>query len=527
MLSKLVYHLVSFLYGGTLINFCLSKFGRTLCALVLGCVACFGFAPYELWIVTMGAMVLLMILLSGLKSKGAVFYTSYIFFVSYLCASAHWMNYVMHGFAQMPLPVCWLILILGMSLVAIQYAFFIMVAFIFARSKKEVFVFFFIPVAIGAADFTSTVLFSGLPWFNFGHTVFEGPFASFHPLLGVRGTSILMMLCSAAVAMAALRRFLFLPVAAIITFIGVMLAPITYTHEDKALDVAMVQGNIAQEIRLNSQTAAQSLGTYWDATRDLLGKHELVIWPEAALPFYLNDAIDVIKDLNLAASDKKSALVLGILRRNDNNRYNSLVALGDLGDKGVQIYDKRHLVPFGEFVPFDSILRPLGHVFDLPMSSFSPSQITPAPIEIKKTKLIPIICYEAIFPEDAQVMDSSDVGALLMISNNSWFGDTKGPLQLFNITRIRALELQKPMLHSTTNGVTALIDFNGKYQSAKRDEFQILEGSIKTRTGQTPYSKIGPWGALILMLILLALGIAKRLMKVDERAESFKNLVRP
>ena len=537
MLAKALFFLLNILHGSYLTAFCLSKKGRFLCALILGIAGSLGYAPYDLWIVTLGALTLLLVLLAGLKSKGAVFFTVLTFFTALFATSLSWLNFVMEGFGQMNAAMSWFCTVLLSMYLALHYAFFSIPAFSFSRGKKAAFICFCMPAAIAAADFSSGVLFTGFPWMYLGNTALSGPFSAFLPLSGARGTGILMSLCAGCVAMAALRRYLFLPFAGVIVFAGLMLQSVQYTKDGVSISTACVQGNIPQSIRLSQAGIQSSVAVYWDLSRELLGKFDMVVWPEAALPFYMNDAMELLGDLNAAAASKKSALVTGVLRRDGEEKRNSIVVLGDTQDRAVdedqgvgriQYYDKRYLVPFGEFVPFAEVLRPLGRIFQIPMSDFKAPQNAQLALSIKGIKFIPAICYEAIFPEAPLAFDDDEAGAILMISNDAWFGTTRGPYEHFNIARIRAMELQKPMLRVTNNGITALIGPDGKIVKAlPRDERAVLETKLVARSGRTPYAEAGAYVAFVLMLLLVVAGIFISRRHVDENKEKFKELVRP
>lgn len=528
MFSKFIFLLLKILHGSTLIAFCLSKPGRIICAASLGLAGTLGYAPYDLWLVLLGSITLLFILLSGLKSAKAVFATVLTYFACLNLASLSWLNFVMEGFGGMPTFAAWAVTALFALYLALHYALFAALAKHFSKRRQAVFIFYFLPASFAAADFTVGQFLSGFPWMYFGNTALQGPFASFLPLIGVRGTSVLMTFTASAVAMAALRRYLYLPAAGLIILSGIMLTGVSYTQASSEHDVALVQGNLEQSVRLGPDAFQKSLAVYWEASRDLLVKHSLVIWPEAALPFYLNDAMDVISDLDSAARASDSNLVTGVLRRDENGRYNSIAVLGKRDSNAIQIYDKRHLVPFGEYVPFESLLRPLGKIFNIPMSDFTAPEHATLPLKIQGVTYIPAICYEAIFPELALSLDSKDAGAILMLSNDGWFGNTRGPLQHFNIARARTLELQKPMLRITNNGISALIGPDGIAQKMlPRNEEAVLETKFTQRNGQTPYSRIGSWGAFLIMLMLVTGGFITSRMKTDEKAERFKELVRP
>lgn len=528
MLQKMLMGLFTLLDGSNLKALCLSRWGKILCALILGVTATLGYAPFELWPVTVGTLVMLMLLLMGLKTRRAVFVTVLCYFIAMNASSLSWLNFVMEGFGGMSAPVAWFVVLVFSCYLGLHYAFFATLAFRFGGQSRAAFIFFYLPAAFAAADFTVGFLLTGFPWMYFGNIAIRGPFATFLPLIGARGTSLLIVFTAASVAMAASRRYLFLPAAGVIIFVGVLFSGISYTTQGSETRVAMVQGNIPQEVRFNPMAASQSVAVYWSNTRALLEDHELVIWPEAALPFYMNDALSLIRDLDTAAKTSHTTLITGILRLDDHGAMNSILALGDTGIDGMQVYDKRKLVPFGEFVPLDALLRPLGKIFNIPLSNFTWPAAPAAPIQSGSLKLIPAICYEAIFPETVAATDSEEAGAILMVSNDAWFGNTRGPLEHFNIARIRAMELQKPMLRATNNGITAIIDAFGKVEEmVPRDAEIVLDGKLTARLGQTPYSKSGPWFTLILMLLLIAGGITAGRIKSDPITESFKDLVRP
>ncbi|MDY6471159.1 MAG: apolipoprotein N-acyltransferase, partial [Succinivibrio dextrinosolvens] len=191
-------------------------------------------------------------------------------------------------------------------------------------------------------------------------------------------------------------------------------------------------------------------------------------------------------------------------------------------------YQKRKLVPFGEFVPFEDILRPLGSIFVIPNSSFSYGPDEQLPITINNHKFIPAICYEAIFPEVISSMDSEQTNGIIMVSNDSWFGPTQAPQQHLNIARMRAMELQKPMLRCTNSGITAYIDENGKVvDRLPQDQEGVLTVQFSPVKGQTFYSKYGTQTLFLILLILLFLGIRGLRQKDDPTKETMSKLVRP
>jgi apolipoprotein N-acyltransferase len=188
---------------------------------------------------------------------------------------------------------------------------------------------------------------------------------------------------------------------------------------------------------------------------------------------------------------------------------NSAVAFDRAADANQDIgfYHKRHLVPFGEYVPLENQLRGLIQFLDLPMSDFAAGPDPQPPLRAAGARFATTICYEMVYPDIARA--SADTNALLTISNDAWFGRSIGPLQHQQMAQMRALENGRPMIRSTGNGVTALIDQHGNV-TARLPQFEaaVLLGAIQPMTGVTPYMRTGTWPALAfcsLLLVALAL----------------------
>ena len=189
----------------------------------------------------------------------------------------------------------------------------------------------------------------------------------------------------------------------------------------------------------------------------------------------LEESGDLLNDLNTVVNSKSARLITGIqhIDLDTKESFNSMILLGDKDNfsfDNLARYDKKHLVPFGEIVPFEKYLRPLGSIFNFPMSGFSKGQEQQDPFNVFSFNLLPVICYESIFPELIRNADNAEINGIVMVSNDGWFGKTRGPLEHLAIAKIRALELQKPILRSTNNGVTAIIDAQGNIASIPADE---------------------------------------------------------
>lgn len=400
------------------------------------------------------------------------------------------------------------------------------------RFFKNAFLLGFLPAALVLADYIIGVLFTGFPWMYVGYTTVDSPFASFAPLVGVRGISLLFFICAGAIALAIERRYVYLPVAGFIFFVSIIIMGIKYVTPMEPIKVAGIQGNIEQSIKWDPNHTIPSIKKYMNLTSPELGKNDVVIWPESAMPVYVQQIVPLLDDLNFLANEQETALLMGIQRVTPNKlSYNSMYVFGQSKNLfDAQIYDKRHLVPFGEVVPFENLTRQLGSIFNFPMSSFSPGALDQEQIHIEKfdLKFIPALCYESIFPELMLSMHSDETNGIIMISNDSWYGDTRGPIEHLAIARMRSMEMQKPMIRVTNSGITAYIDELGAIvERLPSDEEGVLHMQYVPTSGTTPYAKGGIYIFIVMVLATIALGFMLRRVRQDAVQQQFNDMIRP
>ena len=215
--------------------------------------------------------------------------------------------------------------------------------------------------------------------------------------------------------------------------------------------------------------------------------------------------------IDKAAKVNQTALLTGIPTQdwNSGKYYNSVLALGTARGQ----YDKTRLVPFGEYVPLEGLLRGLIRFFNLPMSSFSLGAQDQPLLTIAGEPIATAICYEIVYP-DLVARISREATLLLTVSNDAWFGDSFAPQQHMQMARMRAIENAKPMLRGTSNGVTAMVDHRGKIEK-QLEQFSVgeLRGNIAPRAGQTIFAKTGSWPVVIMALLICGGLIIRRLLR--------------
>ncbi|PKF72085.1 apolipoprotein N-acyltransferase [Pseudomonas fluvialis] len=362
---------------------------------------------------------------------------------------------------------------------------------------------------------------TGFPWLYAGYSQLDGPLRGLAPLGGVWLLSFVLALTAALLCnLLQLRR----QHLALASGLSLLLGPWllaqalnehAWTHaKGEPLRVAAIQGNVEQNLKWDPDALEAQLALYRDMTL-ASPPAELIVWPETAVPVLKEYAEGYLAVMARIASDRQAALITGVPLRQVNAAgerrfYNAITVLGE----GQGTYLKQKLVPFGEYVPLQDLLRGLIAFFDLPMSDFARGPAQQPLLQAKGLRLASYICYEAVYPEFAAEL-ARDSDLLLTISNDTWFGRSIGPVQHLQMAQMRALEAGRWMIRATNNGISVLIDPQGRIQSRIPPfEAAILYGEVQAMQGHTPYLRFGSLPlAILAALILLATLLANRLGK--------------
>jgi apolipoprotein N-acyltransferase len=354
---------------------------------------------------------------------------------------------------------------------------------------------------------------TGFPWLFAGDAQLHTWLNGWAPLLSVYGLSFFSAISAAAIYYSVIKRNLHYLVLLIVWPIGLILQNIQWTHPTGELTVSAVQGNIAQEIKWLPEQRRKTIDAYLEQTR-LHWDSDVILWPETAVT-ELKDRFQVQLDfINEEGLDNKTAIITGIPFRYTDGPFigefhNSILAIGT----GAGLYHKQKLVPFGEYIPFEGLIRGLLPFFDLPMSSFKKGESSQDLLKVDNGDslflLAPFICYEIVYPEFvANMAKESDL--LITISNDAWFGDSLGPKQHMAIAQMRALETQRYLLRSTNTGITALVNNKGEIvKQLPTNQRATLTALAQTRQGLTPFMIFGIWPLLLFSLLLLSIGYWK------------------
>ena len=341
--------------------------------------------------------------------------------------------------------------------------------------------------------FRGDCLLNGFPWLQSAYSQLETPLAGYIPIIGVYGTGFLVALTASSVAFIfQTRKHGHLLTAFIVTLwaTGTVLQTVRWTHAiGKPVQVSLIQGNITQDQKWRPENKLKTLQLY----KELTAAHwdsAVIIWPETSIPAYLSEVNDwFLQPLSNAAKLHNTDLIVS-LPVHDNatdEKYNAVMTLG----KETGLYRKKHLLPFGEYLPWQPVSGFILNSLAIKLGNFTPGRIDQPLLKAGGYSFITSICYEDAFG-DAGLTGLPDAAYLVNVTNDGWFGNSIEPHQHLQMARMRAMETGRFMLRATNTGVTAVIAPDGRIISqAPLFTATVLTETITPMGGMTPYANLG------------------------------------
>lgn len=471
---------------------------QRLIAALFGASAALGFAPYGYWPIPIISLSVLILML--LQKPAKPFLLGWSWGLGFFGVGISWVHVSIDTFGGMPMPVNLLLMFLLSGYLALYPGLFALTVNKFAKTAHFFHALLTIPAAWLVSEWLRGWIFTGFPWLQLGYSQIDSPLSGFAPIGSVELITLLIAIIASLVAFSMQhKRPLAMVVACILLIAAVPLQQVNWVEKqgNSETSFALVQGNIDQAKKWLPSERWPTLVKYVDMTEENWDA-DIVIWPEAAIPAFEHELTPLLTKLDLAARKNHSVLITGILNRPSQNVfYNTILTLGDdetpaYTQETAQRYAKHHLLPFGEFVPFESWLRPIAPLFNLPMSSFSGGEYLQPNIAANGRHLTSALCYEILFNEQVRANVLSDTDFILTLSNDAWFGHSNGPAQHMEIARMRARELGRPVIRATNNGITAVTDERGNItSSAPTFEETVLRATVASYRGDTPYQQFG------------------------------------
>ncbi len=344
------------------------------------------------------------------------------------------------------------------------------------------------------------LIFTGFPWAGFGQIWVGQGADQLLAFIGPHGLALLTLASAWALARA-LTAYGFVLIGLVLPAAGMGFAANLPDPEHGGQVVRIVQPNAPQHQKWDPEM----IPVFWDRSLSLTATAptpDLVVWPETSVPQLLNDADRAIGRIANAAQG--APVVVGGLRFEERRLLNSLAVVDPEGEV-TAIYDKHHLVPFGEYVPFGDVLDRFG-IHGFAANQGQGFSAGPGPRIVDFGMLgrgLALICYEAVFPRHARIQgDRPDF--LIQITNDAWFGQISGPYQHLAQSRMRAIEQGLPMIRAANTGVSAMIDARGRIRdSLPLGQAGYLDAALPPARTPTIYARTGDWPALLAALFVL------------------------
>ena len=357
-----------------------------------------------------------------------------------------------------------------------------------------------------AAELARAYLFTGFPWALLSYIWLDTPIIQLVSLIGPHGLTFVTLSVMGLLAAGTLWRMLTGgALLALLFALGIWITPPAQEMTDRPI-IRLVQPNAPQHEKWDPAMTPVFLDRQvgFTAAPAQAGRTpSLVIWPETSVPVLLNQAGPAFE--RISAVSGGAPVALGIQREEAGRFYNSLVIVSPDGETRA-IYDKHHLVPFGEYMPVPDLWQQLG-IASLAARAGGGYTSGPGSRLIDLADLgrtLPLICYEAVFPQDLHMNARADF--LIQITNDAWFGENAGPKQHFAQARIRAIEQGLPMLRAANTGISAVIDGAGRVNARlPLGEAGYLDAPLPPPLSSTVYAKTGDFPIMLINLLAITM----------------------
>jgi apolipoprotein N-acyltransferase len=511
---------------------------RAAIALVAGALSALAMAPFNAWPVLLLTFPVAIWLIDGAgagrwRGVPAAAMSGFWFGLGYFVPGLYWIG---HAFLVDAPTFAWLMpfAVLGLpAYLALFTAFgFALARLLWTRDGSRVLA---LATSLTIAEWLRGHVLTGFPWNAFGYALSEplalAQTASLIGLWGMTFLSVAIFASPAALIDGSSRgrkpwiapATALVLLAAMLAFGAIRLTLLPTAMVDR-VKLRIMQPNLQQDVKFNYAAKAEVMQKYLTLSDRASGPEStgvaaanILIWPESAFPFFLTreaDAMAQIADL----LPKGTVLLTGSVRAPDlppgarvTRAYNSIYVIDHDGSV-LSVYDKLHLVPFGEFLPFQELMEKLGLVqLTKVQGGFIPGTRRRAMAIPDAPRALPLICYEAIFPGDVAARDDRP-GWIVNLTNDGWFGISTGPYQHLQQARLRAIEEGLPMVRAANTGISAVIDPLGRVVARLGLGVEgVLDAGLPAALPPTIYARIGDIPAAVIVVMALVLVIRRRL----------------
>ncbi len=484
---------------------------KTLLTIIAGVLNVASFAPLNAWPLSMLSFAVLFWVWITSNSKDAAWY-GFVYGLGLFGAGISWIYISVHTFGGMPPLIAGLSIFVLVALLSVFPALSGWLQGCFSAWNPTIRLALLMPTWWILVEWLRGWLFSGLPWLSTGYAYLDTPLSNYAPIGGVYLVGLIVLICSGTIV-AMLRQLSNGNASLAVLLMLVWVAgwqldkTLSWTRaEGQPIAVAIIQNDVSLMQKWDAEEAQRIVAEYWQQSQ-VHRDSDLIVWPEAAIPDYLDNVPD---DFWRQIRKHPADFIVGILERETvagvSRLYNSVVAVTHHPNSDM-IYRKQHLVPFGEYLPLPDLFEPLINMLHIPMSNFSAWLQPQSPLEVAGNSFAISICYEDAFPQEWRNQLASS-GALINVSEDSWFGNSLAPHQRLQMARFRSRESERPMIRASNSGLSSLIDWQGKIEAiAPQFAQSVVTATIQPRSGVTPYVMFGDHPPLLFTALLLLLGL--------------------
>ncbi|WP_292289933.1 apolipoprotein N-acyltransferase [Marivita sp.] len=488
---------------------------RRLAALCLGALFALGQPPFDLWWLAVASLVGIFVLVQrDLRARSAA-WSGWLFGTGYFTLSLHW---ILEPFQVDAAATGWMA---PFALVGLAGGLALIWALAFWAGRRVGGGGFGIALCWALAELARAYVLTGFPWGLLGYLWAPTPVAQWQAVIGPHGLGLVTGLVAALVALGLTRRSWITLAGGIAMLAGMWGAGLVITPPPQDLTGRPVARLIQPNAPQHQKWDPAHIPTFFNRQVDFTAQQprpDLVVWPETAVPNLLDTAGPAFEVIAQAAAG--TPVVLGIQREEQGRYYNSLVTLDNTGAVA-DLYDKHHLVPFGEYMPLAGFFARF-NILGLAARAEAGYSAGPGPAMIDLGpfgQALPLICYEAVFPQDVNGAPSRP-DVLLQITNDAWFGTYAGPQQHLSQARLRAIEQGLPMIRVANTGISAVIDPAGRIVDAlPLGRAGFIDVPLPAPSPPTLYARTGDLLALLAWAVAFAtLLLWKRRRPIDPPA---------